>query len=281
MYTEASSNYPGVTLSLESPDLPTIDSGLLLSFYYVSWDACACKKAKGRLGAVEPVARGCMSLAVATSILPLVLPSPLLVTLPFVLTSRQHMKETQGSSYNLGEFRVDTTSDGSTWTEGTWSKSGNQGEDWQQALVTLPDGTRVVAQRATQTHARTRCPLRAPTPAPLRALLPTLRTPPVPSHQARSASVSLVSSARARTVTWRSTTSNSRMGLRHRPPSARSLRCRPSCRMSATSRCVPDSDRRHGNCPTAVIASFFATAPPLLHVLLQLLLRCQRTRHDR
>ena len=51
------------------------------------------------------------------------------------------MKETQGSSYNLGEFRVDTTTDGSTWTEGTWSKSGNQGEYWQQALVALPGGT--------------------------------------------------------------------------------------------------------------------------------------------
>ena len=36
MYTEASSNYPGVILSLESPDLPTMESSLQLSFYYVS-----------------------------------------------------------------------------------------------------------------------------------------------------------------------------------------------------------------------------------------------------
>ena len=38
MYTEASSNTPGVTFSLESPDLPTagVADGLLLTFYYVS-----------------------------------------------------------------------------------------------------------------------------------------------------------------------------------------------------------------------------------------------------
>ena len=50
------------------------------------------------------------------------------------------MFEDMSSSYNLGTFRVDTSSDGTTFTEGYWSKNGNQGDDWQQALIMLPPG---------------------------------------------------------------------------------------------------------------------------------------------